>query len=96
MTLQAALLSAIGALVSVVLAMAGVIRYLYNELRQESRARAKDSTLFLSTLEQLRSKYSVRVPGPDRHTPSETPRADPQTLEGFYSMHSTRKNQTRR
>jgi hypothetical protein len=96
MTLQAALLSAIGALVSVVVFMAGVIRYLYNELRAESRARAKDSSLFLSTLEQLRSKYSVRVPAPERHTPSETPRPDPQTLEGFYSMHSTRKSPTRR
>lgn len=96
MSLEAALLSAIGTMAAVIIFMAGVIRYLYNELRQESRARAKDSTLFLSTLEQLRSKYSVRVPGPDRHTPSETPKADPQTLEGFYSMHSTRKSPTRR
>jgi len=96
MTLQTALLSAIGTLVSVVIFMAGVIRYLYNELRQESRARAKDSTLFLSTLEQLRSKYSARVPGPERHTPSETPRPDPQTLDSFYSMHSTKRSPTRR
>ena len=96
MTLQTALMAAIGALVSVILALSGVIKYLWNELRAESRARAKDSTLFLSTLEQLRSKYSVRVPAPDRHTPSETPRPDPQTLEGVYSMHSPRKNRTHR
>lgn len=96
MTLQAALLSAIGALVSVILALAGVIKYLWNELRAESRARAKDSALFLNTLEQSRSKYSARVPAQDRHTPSETPQADPQTMAGFYSMHGKKTNQTRR
>lgn len=96
MTLQTALMAAIGALVSVILALSGVIKYLWNELRAESRARAKDSALFLSTLEQLRSKYSVRVPAPDRHTPSETPRPDPHTLEGFYSIHGTKRSQTRR
>lgn len=95
MNLETALLSAIAALVSVIVALAGVIKYLWNELRAESRARAKDSTLFLNTLEQLRSKYSVRVPPPERHTPSETPAPDPQSLAGFYAMPG-RKNPTRR
>ena len=96
MSLEAALMSAIGALVAVIVFLAGVIRYLYNELRAESRARAKDSSLFLNTLEQLRSKYSVRVPAPDRHTPTETPAADPHSVAGFYSMHGKKTNQTRR
>lgn len=96
MNLETALLSAIAALVSVIVALAGVIKYLWNELRAESRARAKDSALFLSTLEQSRSKYSARVPGPDRHTPSETPQPHPQTLEGFSSMYSKKMSPTRR
>jgi hypothetical protein len=89
-------MTAIGTLGSVVVFLAGVIGYLWKELRAESRARAKDSALFLHTLEQSRSKYSGRVPPPDRHTPSETPRPDPQTVEGFYSMHGRKTNQTRR
>lgn len=96
MTLEAALMTAIGALVSVVLFLAGVIGYLWKELRAESRARAKDSALFLHTLEQSRSKYSARVPAPDRHTPSETPRPDPQTIAGFYSKTLQKMNPTRR
>lgn len=96
MTLQSALMTAIGALVSVILFLAGVIGYLWRELRAESRARAKDSALFLSTLEASRSKYSARVPAQDRHTPSETPEPDPQTMAGFYSRTLKRTNQTRR
>jgi hypothetical protein len=92
MTLQSALMTAIGALVSVILFLAGVIGYLWRELRAESRARAKDSALFLHTLEQSRSKNSGRVPGPDRHTPSETP----QTIAGYYSMRGLKTNPTRR
>lgn len=96
MTLQSALMSAIGALVSVILFLAGVIGYLWKELRGESRARAKDSALFLSTLEQSRSRYSAKVPGPDRRTPSERPPQTAQTLGSFYSQTSPRTNPTRR
>lgn len=89
MTLTTALMTAVGALVSVVVFLAGVIGYLWKELRAQYRERAKDSALFLSTLEQSRSKYSGRALDP---VPSETP-APP---EGFYSMRSTKTNQTRR
>lgn len=95
MSLTAALMTAIGTLASVVVFLAGVIGYLWRELRTQYRERARDSALFLNTLEQSRSKYSARVPAPDRHTPSETPRADPQSLAGFY-QHSTTKSRTHR
>lgn len=96
MTLQSALMTAIATLVSVVLFLAGLIGYLWRELRAQYRERAKDSALFLSTLEQSRSKYSARVPAQDRHTPSETPAPDPQTIAGYYGMRSTKTSPTRR
>jgi len=97
MTLQQALMSAIGALASVILFLVGVIGYLWKESRAESRARAKDSALFLHTLEQSRLRYSARVPGPDRLTLSDNPPStlDP-SLTGFYSKILPRKNPTRR
>jgi hypothetical protein len=88
-------MSAIGALVSVILFLAGVIGYLWKEYRAESRARAKDSALFLHTLETSRSKYSARVPGPDRRTPSDNPPSLEPSLTGFYSKILPRRNPTR-
>ena len=95
-------MTAIGALVSVILFLAGLIGYLWKELRAESRARAKDSTLFLHTLETSRLKYSGRARAlhpDDQITPSDPPRpvlASPQTLQHFYSQISPRTNPTRK
>jgi hypothetical protein len=96
MTLESALITAIGTLVSVILAMAGVIVYLWKEVRSQYRLRAKDSSLFLHTLETLQRRYSERAPGhSDRATPSDPPRPNPHTLAGFYSTRGPTTNRTR-
>ena len=90
MTLEAALLAAIGTLVTVIVTLAGVVGFLWKENREQYRARARDSGLFLNSLERLRSKYSASLPPQARRTPSDPPRVDPQTLAGFYSTHGVR------
>jgi hypothetical protein len=95
LTLQSALLAAIGTLTSVVVVLAGALVYLWKELRAQYRKHARDSALYLTTLEQLRKNYSERVPAPERRTPTDSPHLDPHTLAGFYSRHS-RKNPTLR
>ena len=95
MTLETALIAAIGTLSTVVITLAGVVAFLWKENRDQYRARAKDSGLYLNTLERLRNKYSERVPRPDRRTPSDPPRPDLQTLAGFYSTHGKAKSRTR-
>jgi hypothetical protein len=94
MSLTAALMTAIGTLASVVVFLAGVIGYLWKELRAQYRERAKDSALFLDTLEQSRSKYSERVPPQERRTPSDPPAPHPHSLAGFY-RHGMKTNPTR-
>lgn len=95
MTLEAALMAAIGTLATVVVSLAGVVVYLWKENRDQYRQRAKDGALYLSTLERLRNKYSSIVPGPDRRTPSDPPRPDLQTLAGFYSTLGKARSRTR-
>jgi hypothetical protein len=95
MTLQAALMAAIGTLVTVVVTLSGAVTLLWRENREQYRARARDSGLFLNTLERLRSKYSASLPPQARRTPSDPPRADPQTLAGFYSTHGAKRSRTR-
>lgn len=94
MSLTSALMTAIGTLASVVMFLAGVIGYLWKELRAQYRERAKDSALFLDTLEKSRLKYSERVPGPERQTPTDPPAPHPHSLAGFYRMHG-KTSQTR-
>lgn len=86
MSLESALLAAIATLSSVVVTLAGVVVYLWKELRAQYRKQAVDSALYLTSLEELRAKYASTLPGPDRPTPTEPPQRHPQTLEGFYSM----------
>ncbi len=93
MTLQAALMTAIGSMATVIACLGGVVAYLYKELRAESRARAKDSALFLTTLERLRARHSERppsLPRSERPTPTETR----SPLEGGYH-YSTRQRTSR-
>lgn len=91
MTLETALMTAVGALVSVVVFLGGVIGYLFRELRSQYRERAKDSALFLTTLEMSRKKSSG-IPSDhprERRTPTDPlERPDPRSLAGFYSTHS--------
>lgn len=95
MTLESALVAAIGTLASVVVTMAGVIVYLWKELRAQYRQRARDSYLFLHTLGELQKRSSERPPPSERKTPSDPPRANPYSLEGFYSMRGPTTNRTR-
>lgn len=96
MTLVTALMTAIGSMATVIVCLAGVVAYLYKELRAESRLRAKDSALFLTTLERLRGRRSERPPElqrSERPTPTETP----SLLEGGYHYSTRQKtNPTRR
>lgn len=83
MSLETALLAAIASLVSVIAILWRElqvrdrrIQQREAEIRSEARARARDSTMFLSALEQLRAKSSAP---PRRDTPTDTPEARSRT-----------------
>lgn len=89
MSLENALMVAVGTLASVVVTLAGVVVYLWKELRSQYRLRAKDSSLFLNTLGALQRRLSERAPVPDdRLTPQDPIRAPRTGFETRGSMTS--------
>lgn len=102
MTLETALIGALGTLASVVVTLAGAVVYLWKELRSQYKERAKDSEMFLRALRVQRARFSERAPHPDdepepteRPTPSDTPQSR-WTEEERYSTHSRTKNPIRK